>query len=112
VKRSLTYALDDAEKEALNELGKKKKKRNDRKQPRFSVENFPLPDFSDDVMTTIISKKIDIHTAKFIDEATRHLRNTIEYPTPTEYSNYTDALMAAHPLLAHISTNLLSSRVI
>jgi hypothetical protein len=63
----------------------------------YNIDNFPLPNFSEDVLKILDEDRVLANTQQFIKEASLHLITVIEKPTRCDYDTYVAALMIKHP---------------
>lgn len=98
-KRQLIYSLTPEQQQQVSDHSRPKRVRTERVAPRYRVADFPLPEFSKKAKKLLSRGGVRLLSGPVIKEAAYHLEDLIKRPTPTEYSNYVDALFVAHPNL-------------
>ncbi|XP_059469059.1 uncharacterized protein LOC132192880 isoform X3 [Neocloeon triangulifer] len=74
-----------------------KKRAHHKKTPRFTFDNVKLPVFSLMLKEYIDQGLLTPTTPIFVKEVAEHLWALVKYPTPTEYTIYSKALVAKYP---------------
>jgi hypothetical protein len=95
------YSLTPEEELKVSTTGQPKRVRKDKVEPRYVASNFPLPKFSNRALNMLSVGGVRLLSGPVIKEAAYHLVDVMERPTPTEYSNFVEALFLAHPSLKY-----------